>query len=230
LINFTYELINKGDPKDNWHKLAFFLRGFLKVPLDAEKVASLLDDMKVAQEVKKMADPHALAPASPTRSLTAVGVQKFDAELEEYKRKREFGETPEPEGTLGDQTPSTFVVQQHQAHKAGLHYDFRLASEGVLKSWAIPKLAALLSGQSQRVLAVEVEDHPLDYAAFEGTIPSGYGAGDVRIWDDGSYETVSQDENHWKFKLRGQHLRGTFTLFRIAGKNWNLRRAKENAT
>ena len=156
---------------------------------------------------------------------------QFDAALEEYQEKRKFDETPEPRGEEPGKvdSPNVFVVQEHHAHKAGLHYDFRLGSEGVLKSWAIPKLSALMSGTSKQVLAIEVEDHPLDYATFEGSIPSGYGAGDVRIWDDGSYVTVSRDEDHWKFRVQGQHLKGAFTLFRVSGKNWNLRRAKEDA-
>src|SRR5207247_7944738 len=113
--------------------------------------------------------------------------------LADYERKRKRGETPEPfgNGKQGRKKP-IFVVQRHDARR--LHYDFRLERGGALASWAVPKGVPLEPGQQH--LAVHVEDHPLDYASFEGEIPKGqYGAGAVEIWDSGTYELVGAKRN-----------------------------------
>src|SRR5437870_9843451 len=138
--------------------------------------------------------------------------------LEEYKRKRKFSETPEPAGEVKKRRGSSFVIQKH--HATRLHYDFRLEMEGVLRSWAIPKGPSL--NPADKRLAMETEDHPIDYGEFEGVIPKGnYGAGKVIIWDNGTYEMVDPDtpEKGWKkgklhFVLHGKKLHGEWVLVR----------------
>jgi bifunctional non-homologous end joining protein LigD len=139
--------------------------------------------------------------------------------LKEYTRKRDFTRTPEPSG-LRPPPPSEepkFVVQKHAASR--LHYDFRLEMAGVLKSWAVPKGIPFSRGDKR--LAIQVEDHPLDYATFEGTIAEGnYGAGTVMIWDQGSYETPDGPplrglaEGKLRLRLHGSKLEGEWTLVR----------------
>jgi len=144
--------------------------------------------------------------------------------LATYRKKRDFERTPEPSGRKAKTTPSRgkrlrFVVQMHRATR--LHYDFRLEADGVLASWAVPKGPTLVPGD--RRLAMHVEDHPLDYRDFEGNIPEGqYGAGNVIVWDRGTYQLVEGDDpaaeiaaGKIKFVLHGKKLRGEFTLVKI---------------
>jgi DNA ligase D-like protein (predicted 3'-phosphoesterase) len=128
---------------------------------------------------------------------------------------------------LVEEEPSgIFVIQKHQARH--LHYDFRLEMDGVLKSWAVPKGPPLEPGVKR--LAVEVEDHPLDYANFEGVIPEGmYGAGKVEIWDKGTYQLKHRDKDKIEFSLYGGKMRGDYVLIRFKGdKNWLFIRRKSN--
>ena len=151
--------------------------------------------------------------------------------LKEYKRKRDFQRTPEPSGRGTKSAPGRqFVIQKHAARR--LHYDFRLEHDGTLKSWAVPKGPSL--DPSVKSLAVQVEDHPLDYATFEGVIPQGeYGGGTVMVWDHGTWEPeVDPDkglkQGKLKFKLHGEKLHGSWALVRMGGKagddgkNWLL--------
>ena len=148
-------------------------------------------------------------------------------EIREYERKRDRAQTPEPFGSKGRRSRDpVFVVQRHDARR--LHYDFRLERDGALASWAVPKGVPLEPGE--RVLAVHVEDHPLDYASFEGEIPKGnYGAGTVEIWDRGTYELVEEKpDGGLTVRLHGERLEGTWTLVpaKLGGeeRNWLLLR------
>lgn len=151
--------------------------------------------------------------------------------LQEYQRKRDFNSTPEPSGkrARGKQPHALqFCIQKHDA--SHLHYDFRLELDGTLKSWAIPKGPSL--DPKVRRLAVHVEDHPLDYADFEGNIPEGhYGAGDVIVWDRGIWEPEGDPQQAYakgklRFRLQGEKLNGVWNLFRthLGGKKeqWML--------
>jgi bifunctional non-homologous end joining protein LigD len=151
-------------------------------------------------------------------------------ELREYNRKRDPKATPEPFSSKRRKTKEPiFVVQRHDARR--LHYDFRLERAGALASWAVPKGVPLEPGQ--RALAVHVEDHPLDYATFEGEIPKGnYGAGTVEIWDNGTYELVEEKrDGGLTVRLHGKRLEGTWTLVpaHLDGdaKNWLLIRKRD---
>ena len=157
--------------------------------------------------------------------------------LGEYRRKRDFSKTAEPTGKIEAASKDLFVVQKHAATR--LHYDLRLELNGVLKSWAVPKGPSL--DPNDKRLAIEVEDHPLSYRSFEGTIPKGnYGAGEVIVWDTGTYQTVGsaspQEQLHrgeWKFELFGKKLRGGFVLVRLKHsgekKEWLLIKHRDEA-
>src|ERR1043166_721640 len=151
-------------------------------------------------------------------------------DLKEYRRKRDPEKTPEPFGSRKRGREPIFVVQRHDARR--LHYDFRLERDGALASWAVPKGVPLEPGQQH--LAVHVEDHPLEYASFEGEIPKGqYGAGTVEIWDRGTYELVEEKKDGGlTVRLDGERLQGLWSLIpaKLDGdpKNWLLLRKRES--
>jgi bifunctional non-homologous end joining protein LigD len=143
--------------------------------------------------------------------------------LESYKKKRNLSRTPEPGPKIKKTEQNRFVVQEHRATR--LHWDFRLELDGVLKSWAVPKGPPEETGL--RRLAVEVEDHPVDYITFEGTIPQGgYGAGTVKIWDKGSFRLKRRTKDMYEFWLKGKRLNGKYALVRFKEKNWLLLKTK----
>jgi len=160
--------------------------------------------------------------------------EKSTMALEEYKRKRRFEDTPEPPPEVAKKKGNRFVVQKHEATR--LHYDFRLEMEGVLKSWAVPKGPSL--DPADKRLAMHVEDHPVSYFDFEGTIPEGnYGAGSVMVWDVGTWTPLSPvpvngkyvpateaeaaamiAKGDLKFRLNGKRLKGDFALIKMKGR------------
>ncbi|HEX8297223.1 MAG TPA: non-homologous end-joining DNA ligase [Chthoniobacteraceae bacterium] len=157
--------------------------------------------------------------------------------LKEYVRKRDFALTQEPRGKIAAKlrsSASTFVIQKHDASR--LHYDFRLEIGGTLKSWAVPKGVPFRKGDKR--LAVQTEDHPLEYARFEGVIPKGqYGGGTVMVWDHGTFDSLSGDalksvtEGKLHFVLHGGKLEGEWTLVRIKGdaeNQWLLLKSGED--
>lgn len=153
--------------------------------------------------------------------------------LTSYKKKRDLQKSPEPAAKVkkGKAKGLQFVVQEHHARR--LHWDFRLEAEGVLKSWAIPKGPSM--DPEVKRLAVHVEDHPYDYKDFEGVIPEGYGAGQVIMWDKGTYTVDGMSANeseeailaglkkgHIHFTLSGKKLKGNFALIKMhdTEKDW----------
>lgn len=161
---------------------------------------------------------------------------KKDESLKEYKAKRDFTKTSEPKSAPAKSSEKPlFVIQQHDARS--MHFDFRLDVDGVLASWAVPKGPS--TDPREKRLAVRTEDHPMEYADFEGKIPEGeYGAGTVIVWDTGDYENMSQKdgkkiplsealrEGHAKVNLFGKKLKGGYALIhtkmRGDDKNWLL--------
>ncbi len=159
-----------------------------------------------------------------------------------YAGKRDFRKTPEPSDGKGRKSGRApiFVVQEHDASR--LHYDFRLEVDGALRSWAVPKGPS--TDPREKRLAIPTEDHPLDYADFEGVIPEGeYGAGTVVVWDHGPYENITEKDGriqpmtealqngHALFRLDGEKLRGAYALQRIEtgdDESWLLVKMRDN--
>jgi DNA ligase D-like protein (predicted 3'-phosphoesterase) len=152
----------------------------------------------------------------------SISVQDAKDPLSKYKEKREFDETAEPEGkTEKGKNKHRFVIQKHDAEKAGTHYDLRLENDdGAMSSWTVPK--ARLPKGKEKLLAQQTEDHPISYNKFEGKIEEGYGKGTVKIHDKGNYELIKWTKDTIKFKLKGKKEKGTYTLHRTDGKKWLL--------
>lgn len=164
----------------------------------------------------------------------------MEKKLAKYIKKRDFTKTPEPKKNSSNSTCSSriFVIQKHFARS--LHYDFRLEVEDVLKSWAIPK--GIPKDPTKKRLAIQTDDHPLDYANFSGTIPEGeYGAGKVEIWDKGTYENLKKYKNgkeipmtgcvrkgHIEIYLYGRKCRGSYALIHFKENNWLLIKMKKH--
>ena len=165
------------------------------------------------------------------------------AKLAEYRRKRDFSRTREPKGgTRKRPSRLAYVIQKHAA--SSLHYDLRLELDGVMKSWAVPKGPSL--DPAVKRLAIHVEDHPIEYNQFEGTIPAGeYGGGTVMIWDYGTYTAVGEAEDseaalragyrkgEFKFVVKGKRLKGSWVLVRTKGRGergqWLLIKHRDEA-
>jgi bifunctional non-homologous end joining protein LigD len=158
------------------------------------------------------------------------------AGLRTYQAKRKFGVTKEPRGKLGKRG-NAFVIQKHDARR--LHYDLRLQLDGVMKSWAVTRGPSLVPGVKR--LAVQVEDHPIEYNKFEGTIPAGeYGGGTVMVWDRGRWRPEGDPhrglaKGHLSFRLAGKKLRGSWHLVRLRKRpgekrsNWLLIKQRDKA-
>src|ERR1700728_50034 len=137
--------------------------------------------------------------------------------LKQYRQKRHFDKTSEPKGEQSIEGGRQYLIQKHDA--SHLHYDFRLELDGVLKSWAVPKGPSL--DPARKSLAIQVEDHPVEYGNFEGTIPRGqYGGGSVLLWDRGTWEPLDEPHRGLKngklsFELHGHKLHGRWTLARF---------------
>jgi DNA ligase D-like protein (predicted 3'-phosphoesterase) len=171
---------------------------------------------------------------------TSRSARRADDQLEVYRERRKSGKSPEPEGwRRAAREPPTFVVQEHQASTH--HFDFRIEVDGVLKSWAVPKGPS--TDPRDKRLAVAVEDHPLDYADFEGVIPEDeYGGGAVIVWDRGTYDNLTEKngrlkpvaaalaDGHLIIALHGQKLRGGYALQRIGGEpaKWLLIKTRDD--
>ncbi|MDO8528789.1 MAG: DNA polymerase ligase N-terminal domain-containing protein [Nanoarchaeota archaeon] len=133
--------------------------------------------------------------------------------LKEYKSKRNLKKSGEPEGKIKSLGSHIFVIQEH--HASNLHWDLRLEMNRVLKSWAVPK--TLPRTKTEKRLAIQVEDHPLSYAKFKGIIPEGnYGAGKVKIWDNGKYDLIEKSPKKILFELHGKKLKGKYVLIKTS--------------
>ena len=162
-----------------------------------------------------------------------------DPRLDKYLAKRHFALTPEPTGGRHSKGLPRFVIQKHDATR--LHYDFRLEVNGVLVSWAVPRGPSM--DPSEKRLAVMTEDHPMDYAGFEGFIPKGeYGGGPVIVWDAGLYHNLTADKRdnalpmpvaiergHLKVWLEGEKLQGAWALTHTDGRQWLMVKVKDAA-
>ncbi len=243
----TWEEVAEGDIRpqdftivtihDRLAKVGDLFRDVLETPVNID---AALETMGVPVEEAPpptrsvRVGPEPAAPTKPKRRRRTVAptagrtkddetiARSKDPKLREYLSMRDFVETPEPAG--GDASPqgNEFVIQKHNATR--LHYDLRLERDGVMVSWAVPKGLPLTSGV--RHMAVQTEDHPMEYNAFEGWIPEGhYGAGEVRIYDRGTYDLLEWTDKKVSFRLHGERHRGEWHLVKT-NRDWLILLAK----
>ncbi|WGW12827.1 ATP-dependent DNA ligase [Saxibacter everestensis] len=202
----------------------YSLRGRDQPTVAAPRSWDELEDPELAQ----LTYDQVLERAARDGDLLQALTRKNDR-LATYRSMRDAAKTPEPvpdgtEDNLPHGNDDTFVIQEHHARR--LHWDFRLEHDGVLVSWALPK--GVPETTKKNNLAVHTEDHPLDYASFDGTIPKGeYGGGEVTIWDRGSYELEKWRKDEVIVILHGQRATGRYVLFQTDGKNWMIHRTKD---
>jgi bifunctional non-homologous end joining protein LigD len=185
---------------ERFARVGDLFRGVLDEPVDLHPVFEALG-LRVDAKHESVASVRKGA----SQTSTASAEQK----LEEYRRKRDFEATPEPPPAPADAAGNLFVIQKHNATR--LHYDLRLERDGVLVSWAVPRGLPTVPGEKR--MAVRTEDHPFEYGSFEGWIPKGeYGAGEVKIFDRGTYEALDWEDDKVTFRLHGSRHRGEFHL------------------
>lgn len=161
------------------------------------------------------------AGASAVKKLKPSKKYKTPEQLEKYSTKRDFEKTPEPAAEVNDNKGNSFVVHRH--HASRLHYDLRLEKDGVLKSWAVPKGLPPFPGVKR--LAVQTEDHPMQYLKFEGTIPKGlYGGGDMWVYASGKYEITKDKKDGFYFRLHSPAVTGEYRIYKIKNKDYLLER------
>ena len=174
----------------------------------------------IHERLEKMGDlfEHMLdEPVDLRPAMDKLGVSYDEDKLAEYDRKRDFTKTPEPGPAVAPSGGNRFVIQKHAARR--LHYDLRLEHDGVLWSWAVPKGLPPVSGE--RRLAVRTEDHPLEYLDFEAWIPKGnYGAGEMRIFDKGTYELLEDETKKKTVRLHGERVRGEYHMVNTSSDQW----------
>lgn len=213
----------------------------VSMPLTWEELAEVSDPAvfnihNVVDMVAQRGDAWAgiAAYAVPLHTQITVGSAKVDLppsqkhkspeQLRDYAKKRDFGKTPEPSGVQGSPSGSSFVIHRH--HASRLHYDLRLEEDGVLKSWAVPKGMPPHPGIKR--LAMQTEDHPLEYLTFEGRIPKGeYGAGDMWVFATGRYEFTKRKKDGFYFFLHGAQLEAEYRIHHTKDKEWLLERVEQ---
>jgi bifunctional non-homologous end joining protein LigD len=207
----TWKEVQRGiSPRDFtietvWKRFAKIGDLFDGVRTKPQELGPALEAMGLPPEKALATKPTKKSPGANPRTSEQVIAESKDPKLSEYLRKRDFEGTPEPAPGIARGSGNSFVIQKHRATR--LHYDLRLEKDGALPSWAVPRGLPIAFGDKR--LAVRTEDHPLEYGSFEGTIPEGhYGAGEVRIFDDGTYEPIEWTDKKVSFRLHGRRYRG----------------------
>ena len=167
---------------------------------------------------------HRKAAPATTKKLPASRKHKSPEQLATYAKKRDFEQTPEPAGQVSGEAGSRFVIHRH--HASRLHYDLRLERDGVLKSWAVPK--GLPPHPGVKRLAVQTEDHPMEYLTFDGKIPKGqYGAGEMWVYATGKYQVTKDKKDGFYFRLSGKEVSGEYRIHTMKDKEWLLERVDD---